>query len=69
MAPRSKLVPKVMIAIIALGGVASSQPSPERELLQAAEHGYTATMKRLIAARALVDPVYCAYILTPMGLL
>ncbi|HSV24467.1 MAG TPA: ankyrin repeat domain-containing protein [Xanthobacteraceae bacterium] len=57
MAPRSKLLPKVMIAITTLGGAASSQPSPQRELLQAAEHGEIATMKRLIAAGALLDPV------------
>jgi uncharacterized protein len=56
MARRSKLLPEVMIAI-ALAGAASSQPSPERELLQAAEQGDIATMKRLIAAGALLDPV------------
>src|SRR5262249_60196543 len=57
MAPWSKLLAKVMIAIITLGGVASSQPSPQHELLQAAERGEIAIMKRLIAAGALLDPV------------
>ena len=52
-----KLLPKVMMAIITLAGVASGQSSPGRELLQAAEHGDVATMKRLIAAGALLDPV------------
>jgi uncharacterized protein len=54
---RSKLLPKVMMAIITLAGIASGQSSRGRELLQAAEHGDVATMKRLIAAGALLDPV------------
>ena len=57
MAPRSKLLPNAMVAIVTLAGVALSQPSPERELQQAAEHGDIAIMKRLIAAEALLDPV------------
>jgi uncharacterized protein len=57
MAPQSKLLLQIMIAIVTLAGVASSQPSPERELLKAAEHGDIAIMKRRIAAGVLLDPV------------